>query len=162
MYSWCVVNLTREEILVKVNAGESLQGAKLQQAELGGSHLYGAGLRGADLRWADLYRDNLRADLRKSGYDAETIRADGFDPEAGEAVYAEDNDWSKSCLKYSNWARTPSLRVFGRGLGASFHMHVVWRVGKVSRYCWPSRSVVCVRVTIVNTCAVRRMQVDLR
>ena len=86
-------DLTREEILAKVNAGESLKGAKLQQADLSGAHLYGADLRGADLRGADLYRANLfRADLRKAEYDAETKWPDGFDAEAAEAVYAEDND----------------------------------------------------------------------
>mgnify|MGYP001338600185 CR=1 FL=1 len=86
-----MADLTREEILAKVNAGESLKGAKLQQADLSGAHLYGADLRGADLRGADLYRANLfRADLGKAVYDAETKWPEVLQYQAAGAELRED------------------------------------------------------------------------
>ena len=88
-----MADFTREEILAKVNAGESLKGAKLEQADLSGANLYRADLRGADLRGADLYRANLfGADLRKAEYDTDTKWPDGLDPEAAGAVFVEHYD----------------------------------------------------------------------
>ena len=78
---WSMTKFTRDEILEKVNAGESLKGMDLRGADLLGANMYGADLRAADLRGTNLYMTNLyKADLRKAEYDADTKWPEDFDP----------------------------------------------------------------------------------
>ena len=73
-------NFTREEVVAKVAAGESLEGADLE-----GGDLQGADLRGADLVGADL----SQADLKGARYNKNTRFPEGFDPEAAGMVLEE-------------------------------------------------------------------------
>ena len=71
-------DFTREEILAKVAAKESLKGADL---------------RGANLRWANLRGANLRgADLREAKYNANTKWPEGFDPVTAGTKLVEVDD----------------------------------------------------------------------
>ena len=86
-----MTEFTREEILDKVNAGESLKGMNLREADLLGANMYGADLRAADLRGTNLYMANLyKADLNKALYDADTKWPEGFDPIARGCELVED------------------------------------------------------------------------
>ena len=93
-----MAELTREEILAKVAAKESLKGANLSGANLSvtrmsDANLRGANLFGANLSGAGLREANLRyADLRGAKYNADTKWPKGFDPEAAGAVLVEDDD----------------------------------------------------------------------
>ena len=68
-------DFTRDEIIAKIAAGESLEGADLE-----GVDLQGADLSGANLRWAD---------LREAKYNKDTRFPEGFDPEAEGVVLVE-------------------------------------------------------------------------
>jgi hypothetical protein len=113
-----MADYTREEILAKVAAGESLEGAdlsfaNLNQAELSGANLNranlseadlsGASLYGADLSGAKLFHTNLsgadlfKADLREAKYGVETKWPGGFDPVAAGALLV---DWPDGVRGY--------------------------------------------------------------
>ncbi len=78
-----MAELTREEILAKVAAKESLKGANLSGANLSVTRMSDANLRGANL---------FGANLRLADYSANTQWPEGFDPEAAGAVLVEDDD----------------------------------------------------------------------
>ena len=83
VYSVGMAEFTREEILEKVAAEESLEGADLR----------GANLSRADLSEANLSEANLsRANLSDAKYSANTKWPVGFDPVAAGAVLVEDDD----------------------------------------------------------------------
>ena len=90
-----MAEFTREEILAKVAAKESLKGADLR-----GADLRFANLRDADLSYANLGGANLSgailpgaklesADLRGARYSLNTTWPDGFDPQAAGAVLVD-------------------------------------------------------------------------
>ena len=108
-----MADFTREEILAKVAAGESLEGADLRDAnlclaDLHGAILFKANLKGADLLGANLRRAGLSeadlsgadlreanlswANLRGAKYNTNTQWPEGFDPVAAGAVLEEDDD----------------------------------------------------------------------
>ena len=78
-------DFTREEVIAKVAAEESLEGANLRGANLTWTDLRAANLVDANLSGANL----SRADLSGARYDA-TWWPEGFDPEAAGAVLVDD------------------------------------------------------------------------
>ena len=92
-------DFTREEVIAKVAAGESLEQADLVGIDLRGANLTGADLQGADLQGADLPvpggQDSPRADLRETNlrfarYNGDTKFPGDFDPEAAGMVNNDD------------------------------------------------------------------------
>ena len=88
-----MLDFTREEVVAKIDAGESLEKANLQgidlrraglsEANLRGANLREADLRGADLIGADLREANLKgANLRGAKYNYYTQFPEGFDKKA--------------------------------------------------------------------------------
>ena len=90
---------TREEVVAKVAAGESLEGADLEGVDLQGADLRGTGLRKAELRGTDLRKTRLDvANLYDSTYTKghfaipNTIFPPGFDPNEFGMVNQADKD----------------------------------------------------------------------
>ncbi len=87
-----MAKFTRQEVIAKVNAGESLYKADLSEADLYGAILTGAFLSWANLRAADLWGARLSganlsgADLSWAKYDADTTWPEGVDPVARAAL----------------------------------------------------------------------------
>mgnify|MGYP001158487211 CR=1 FL=1 len=79
-----MADFTREEVIAKVAAGESLEGADLEGVDLQGAHL-----RGADLRGAKLGGASLLGNLRRAIYNKLTKFPDGFDPETAWMMLVE-------------------------------------------------------------------------
>ena len=70
-------DFTPEEVIAKVAAGDSLEGADLEGVDLQGAKLKGADLKGADLHYAKLGSVNFR----KAAYNKSSKFPNGFDPE---------------------------------------------------------------------------------
>jgi len=82
-----MAKLTREQVIAKHKAGESLAGKDLSGLDLNEATLIGANLRGADLSKTSLIRANLcKADLRKANlYNAYLLGANLFGSDLSEA-----------------------------------------------------------------------------
>ena len=92
-----MVHFTREEILEKVAAEESLEGANLHSANLTGADLSGANLHSANLTGADLSEADLseacsltEANLRGAKYTSKTIWPEDFEPTHTSARLVKD------------------------------------------------------------------------
>ena len=104
-----MAEFTREEVVAKIAAGESLEGANLNYADLRGANLeranlFGAFLEGTNLEGANLGRAKLSgtnlywaywltsADLQGARYSGTTEWPQGFDLAETDAVLVEDDD----------------------------------------------------------------------
>ena len=74
-----MAEFTREEVVAKIAAGESLEGADLGRAKLSGTNLY----------WAYWLTS---ADLQGARYSGTTEWPQGFDLAETDAVLVEDDD----------------------------------------------------------------------
>ena len=94
-------DFTREEVIAKVAAGESLEGADLEDVDLQGADLSEANLRKADLSGADLSGANLsRADLREVQYDNNTMFPAGFDLKHKQESHGKPKPTSKPSVTF--------------------------------------------------------------
>jgi uncharacterized protein YjbI with pentapeptide repeats len=89
-----MAEFTREEVVAKIAAGESLEGADLNYADLRGANLERANLGRAKLSGTNLYWAYwlTSADLQGARYSGTTEWPQGFDLAETDAVLVEDDD----------------------------------------------------------------------